>query len=65
MDQVQEGLVVISIYLFFLSAVCIPILVVWFTHQINKRINRIDYLLILMEEAEKYHENTIDTTEGS
>lgn len=56
MDHYEEGLITLSIYLLFLSAVCIPVVVGWFTHQFNKRLTRLDKVLSIIEENEKHYE---------
>jgi hypothetical protein len=64
MDQIQEGLIVVSIYLFFLSAVTLPVVIGWFTHQFNQRLKRLDEALDIFDETNKFYESNKDT-EGS
>lgn len=55
LKQYQEALVTIGIVLFFASAVCLPFLIGWFARKFQKRLDRLDSILDLIEEAEKYH----------
>jgi hypothetical protein len=60
MSNLHEGLVIVGVYLFFLSAVSLPFLIAYFSMRISKVIKKadklVDYATEQETEARKYHE---------
>lgn len=60
MDEYTEGLFVIAVYLFVVTAFTLPFIIVYLSVRILKLINRISRFLMYAEqneeESRKYHE---------
>lgn len=63
LDQYQEALISVAVFLFFVSAVTLPFLITYFTREFNKRLKRLDEALTIIEETNKYYES--DEQKGS
>lgn len=63
LDQYQEALISVAVFLFFISAVALPLLITYFTREFKKRLKRLDEALTIIEETNKYYES--DEQKGS
>lgn len=52
MSNIEEGLVTVAVYMFFLSAVSLPLLIAYFSRKINRVINKADKLVDYANEQE-------------